>query len=162
MTRQETVSGINISLIMVEICLSKGIFWLFRAGWLVRSTPLWPNWVAWCSRQILSRWTIFFLVLLLGLGLGLVYGWVINPVSYQDTTLTSLRIDYKTDFTLMVAEVYHQEGDLDWALNRLTLLEDKSPVISVDNALLFASQSDYTLPDMFLLRDLSNALKELD
>ncbi len=110
----------------------------------------------------MSRWTIFFLILLLGLGLGLVYGWVINPVSYQDTTLTSLRIDYKTDYTLMVAEVYHQEGDLDWALNRLTLLEDKSPVASVDNALLFASQADYTLPDMFLLRDLSNALKELD
>ncbi len=110
----------------------------------------------------MSRWTLFFLILLLGLGLGLVYGWVINPVSYQDTTLASLRIDYKTDFTLMVAEVYHQEGDLDWALNRLTLLEDKSPVISVDNALKFASQADYTLPDMFLLRDLSNAIKELD
>ncbi len=110
----------------------------------------------------MSRWTLFFLILLLGLGLGLVYGWVINPVSYQDTTLESLRIDYKTDFTLMVAEVYHQEGDLDWALNRLTLLEDKSPVISVDNALKFASQAEYTLPDMFLLRDLSNAIKELD
>ena len=110
----------------------------------------------------MSRWTLFILILLLGLGLGVVYGWVINPVSYQDTTLDSLRIDYKTDFTLMVAEVYHQEGDLDWALNRLTLLEDKSPGISVDNALKFASQAEYTLPDMFLLRDLSNAIKELD
>ncbi|MCJ7716798.1 MAG: hypothetical protein MUO54_09805 [Anaerolineales bacterium] len=108
----------------------------------------------------MSRWTIFLLVLLLGLGLGLLYGWVINPVSYQDTTLNSLRIDYRTDFTLMVAEVYHQEGDLDWAMNRLTLLEDKSPLDSVENALKFASQAEYTLPDMFLLRDLHNALKE--
>jgi len=105
---------------------------------------------------------MFILVLLLGLGLGLVYGWVVNPVSYQDTTLESLRIDYKTDYTLMVAEVYHQEGDLDWALNRLTLLEDKSPLASVENALKFASQAEYTLPDMFLLRDLHNALKELE
>ncbi|RLE00163.1 MAG: hypothetical protein DRJ13_09050 [Bacteroidetes bacterium] len=105
---------------------------------------------------------MFILVLLLGLGLGLVYGWVVNPVSYQDTTLESLRIDYKTDYTLMVAEVYHQEGDLDWALNRLTLLEDKSPLVSVENALKFASQAEYTLPDMFLLRDLHNALKELE
>ncbi len=110
----------------------------------------------------MSRWTMFILVLLLGLGLGLVYGWVVNPVSYQDTTLESLRIDYKTDYTLMVAEVYHQEGDLDWALNRLTLLEDKSPLASVENALKFASQAEYTLPDMFLLRDLHNALKELE
>ncbi len=39
----------------------------------------------------MSRWTLFILVLLLGLGLGLVYGWVVNPVSYQDTTLESLR-----------------------------------------------------------------------
>jgi hypothetical protein len=46
----------------------------------------------------MSRWTLFFIVLLLGLGLGLLYGWVINPVSYQDTTLDTLRIDYKTDY----------------------------------------------------------------
>ena len=110
----------------------------------------------------MSRWTLFILILLLGLGLGLVYGWVINPVSYQDTTLESLRVDYITDYTLMVAEVYHLEGDLDWALNRLTLLEDKSPLVSVENALKFASQAEYTLPDMFLLRDLHNAIKELE
>ncbi|MGB2965049.1 MAG: hypothetical protein WBB69_13790 [Anaerolineales bacterium] len=108
----------------------------------------------------MSRWTLFFLVLLLGLGLGLLYGWVINPVSYQDTTLDTLRIDYKTDYTLMVAEVYHQTNDLDWAMNRLTLLRDKSPLHSVDGALKFAVQAEYTLSDMFLLRDLHNALTE--
>jgi hypothetical protein len=107
----------------------------------------------------MSRWTIFFLVILLGLGLGLVYGWVINPISFEDTTLNNLRIDYKTDYTLMVAEVYHQENDLEWALNRLTLLEDSSPLESVENALRFASQEEYTLPDMFLLRDLHNAIE---
>jgi hypothetical protein len=108
----------------------------------------------------MSRWALFILVLILGLGLGLLYGWVINPVSYQDTTLYNLRIDYKTDYTLMVAEVYHHEKDLEWALNRLILLEDPSPLVSVENALKFASQAEYTLPDMFLLRDLHNALKE--
>jgi hypothetical protein len=112
------------------------------------------------ERNEMSRWTLFLIVMLLGLGLGLVYGWVINPVSYQDTTLQDLRIDYKTDYTLMVAEVYHQENDLDWALNRLTLLEDPSPLTSIENALKFASQAEYTLPDMFLLRDLHNAIKE--
>ena len=110
----------------------------------------------------MSRWTIFILVILLGVGLGLVYGWKINPVSYADTTLNNLRIDYKTDYTLMVAEVYHQSNDLEWALNRLTLLEDPTPLASVENALRFASQADYTLPDMFLLRDLHNAIKGID
>lgn len=107
----------------------------------------------------MSRWTLFLLVILLGLGLGLVYGWVVNPVSFQDTTFNNLRIDYKTDFTLMVAEVYHQDKDLEWALNRLTLLDDSSPLTSVENALRFASEADYTLPDMFLLRDLHNAVE---
>lgn len=107
----------------------------------------------------MSRWTLFILVIIVGLGLGLVYGWVLNPVSFQDTTLNNLRIDYKTDYTLMVAEVYHQTNDLEWALNRLMLLEDSSPLASVDNALRFASQADYTLPDMFLLRDLHNAIE---
>lgn len=110
----------------------------------------------------MSRWTLFLLILILGLGLGLLYGWVINPVSYQDTTIDSLRVDYKTDYTLMVAEVYHQNQDLEWVMNRLTILEDKSPLISVENALKFASQAEYTLPDMFLLRDLHNALKEIE
>jgi hypothetical protein len=108
----------------------------------------------------MSRWTIFLLVLLIGLGLGLLYGWVINPVRYQDTTLDTLRIDYKTDYTLMVAEVYHQDQDLEWALNRLMLLKDPTPLSTVENALKFASQAEYTLADMFLLRDLYNAIKE--
>ena len=112
------------------------------------------------KRLFMSRWTLFLGVLIIGISLGLLYGWVINPVSYQDTTLESLRIDYKTDYTLMVAEVYHLEKDLDWTLIRLTLLEDSSPIVSVENALKFASQAEYTLPDMFLLRDLLNALTE--
>lgn len=108
----------------------------------------------------MSRWTLFILVLVIGLSLGLLYGWVINPVSYQETNLESLRVDYKTDYALMVAEVYHHEKNLEWVMNRLTLLEDLSPLVSVENALKFASQAEYTLPDMFLLRDLLNALKE--
>lgn len=110
----------------------------------------------------MSRWTLFLLILILGLGLGLFYGWVINPVSYQNTTIDSLRVDYQTDYTLMVAEVYHRNQDLEWVMNRLTILEDKSPLISIENALMFASQAEYTLPDMFLLRDLHNALKEIE
>jgi hypothetical protein len=110
----------------------------------------------------MSRWTLFLIVLLVGLGLGLLYGWEINPVTYQDTTLDTLRIDYKTDYTLMVAEVYHQTNDLEWAMNRLTLLRDKTPLQSVENALKFAAQAEYTLPDMFLLRDLHNVLKETE
>ena len=48
-----------------------------------------------------SRWILFIFAILVGAGLGLLYGWVINPVDYVDTTPDTLRIDYKTDYVLM-------------------------------------------------------------
>ena len=107
----------------------------------------------------MTRWTLFILVIMLGIGLGLLYGWVINPVKYQDTSIQTLRIDFQTDYTLMVAEAYHDNQDLTWAMNRLTLLGYDSPLEAVETTLKFASQAEYTLPDMFLLRDLHNDLK---
>lgn len=108
----------------------------------------------------MTRWTLFFIVVLLGLGAGLFYGWVINPVTYQDTSLQTLRTDYKTDYVLMVAEVYNEGQDLSWVTDRIDLLGASTPMESVDQALSFASQAGYTLPDMYLLRDLKNALEE--
>jgi len=108
----------------------------------------------------MTRWTLFFIVLIIGLGAGLFYGWVINPVTYEDTSLESLRTDYKTDYVLMVAEVYSENQDITWAINRLEVLGGPSPVESVNQALTFASRAGYTLPDLYLLRDLRNALEE--
>jgi len=107
----------------------------------------------------MTRWTLFLIVLLLSVGLGLYYGWVINPVKYDQTSIASLRVDYQTDFVLMIAEAYHENQDLTWAMNRLTLLGNSSPQETVEEALKFASQAEYTLPDMFLLRDLHNAVQ---
>lgn len=108
----------------------------------------------------MTRWTLFFIVLIISLGIGLYYGWVINPVQYEDTSLQTLRMDYKTDYTLMVAEVYEENQDVTWAMNRLTLLGYASPTECLTESLSFASQAGYTLPDMYLLRDLKNALEE--
>lgn len=107
----------------------------------------------------MTRWTLFFIVLMIGLALGCYYGWVLNPVKYEDTSVASLRMDYKTDYVLMVAEVYGDNQDLSWARNRLSLLGFPTPAQSVEEALQFASQAGYTLPDMYLLRDLKNALE---
>jgi hypothetical protein len=110
----------------------------------------------------MSRWTLFLIVLMLGFGLGLLYGWVINPVQYQDTDIESLRIDYQTDFVLMISEVFHNEENPEWAFNRLTILGYNPPLAGVEEALKFATQAEYTLPDMFLMRDLYNGLKDTD
>ncbi len=72
----------------------------------------------------MSRWIRFFLVIAIGAAGGLFYGWVINPVKYVDTTPDTLRIDYKSDYVLMVAESYGADGDLALAARRLALLGD--------------------------------------
>jgi hypothetical protein len=106
----------------------------------------------------MNRWIRFLVVLILGAALGLLYGWVISPVEYTDTTPAMLRSDYKADFVLMVAEAYQVERNLTLARQRLSFLGDETPYESVQEAILTASQAGYMVPDLRLLRDLSDAL----
>lgn len=90
---------------------------------------------------------------------GLYYGWVLNPVKYIDTAPDSLRIDYKTDFVLMVAEAYHAENDLSMAVRRLGLLGDKPPMGVVVEAILFAVENNYAEADLKLMQSLADDLQ---
>jgi hypothetical protein len=109
----------------------------------------------------MSRWIRFIVIIFVGIGLGLLYGWLIDPVGYVDTTPNTLRADYKADYVLMVAEIYSADQDAEMAVIRLTYLEDPSPVDSVQNALIFAVDAGYGSEDLRLLRDLSDALAPL-
>jgi hypothetical protein len=106
----------------------------------------------------MARWITFLIAILLGLALGLYYGWRINPVEYVDASPGTLRIDYKTDYVLMVAEAYHSEADAPLAIHRLALLGEK-PVDMVVQAVLFAERNGYTDDDLTLMRSLSQALQ---
>ena len=106
----------------------------------------------------MSRLFRFFSVLILGIGIGLLYGWVIDPVEYVDTYPGSLREDYRTDYVLMVAEAYQNERNLELAVGRLGFFGNTPPDSYVDNALYFAVQSGYGASDLGLLRELSDAL----
>ena len=57
------------------------------------------------------RWLFIFIALLIGIGAGLAYGWVIDPVEFFDLTPDTLTADYKTDYVLMTAEAYRLEQD---------------------------------------------------
>ena len=47
----------------------------------------------------------FFLAILLGVGIGLAFGWLVMPAAAPtNASLNQLRADYKTDLTLMIAE----------------------------------------------------------
>jgi len=106
----------------------------------------------------MSRWIRFLLVLIIGFGIGVLYGWVIDPVGYVDTYPEALREDYKTDYILMVAEAYQVERDLGLAVKRLAFLGTSPPENLVERALYFGVEKGYAASDLGLLRILSDAL----
>ena len=108
----------------------------------------------------MSRWVRFFLVLIIGFGIGLLYGWVIDPVEYVDTFPETLREDYKTDYVLMVAETYQVERDIDLAVERLSYLGFIPPESLLEEAMFFAVKSGYSPEDLGLLRNLSDGLSK--
>jgi hypothetical protein len=105
------------------------------------------------------RWLWFFVAILFGAAAGLFYGWVINPVEYVDTTPATLRSDYQTDYVLMVAEVYHADGDIEQAARRLALLGDRPLPDIVRQAMVFAAQAPYADSDQVLLSELGGAMQ---
>ncbi len=107
----------------------------------------------------MSRRIWFILAILAGLGLGLLYGWVINPVKYIDTSPDSLHSDYKTDYILMTAEAFRAEGDPALAARRLAFLGATPPVQMVQQAVVYAGQVGYSTADIDLLIRLGQALQ---
>lgn len=102
----------------------------------------------------MSRWIRFFLAIALGVAAGLAYAWIVNPVEYVNTTPDTLRPDFKTDYVLMVAEVYRAEGDLAIANRSLGMLGDQKPLVMVQDAVIYASEKDYGQVDVDLLQAL--------
>lgn len=74
------------------------------------------------------RPSLIFLGFITGIGLGLLYGWVVSPVKYTDTEPASLRVDYKEGYLSLVAAAYRAEGDLDRAQLRLSKLKNADPI----------------------------------
>jgi hypothetical protein len=106
----------------------------------------------------MSRWIRFLIAIAIGAAAGMYYGWVLNPVEYVDTAPDSLRIDYKTDYILMVAEAYHVDPDLSLAVRRLALLGDRPPMDIVIGALISAVEYDYAEADLTLMQSFADDL----
>ena len=69
--------------------------------------------------------------LILGLILGIVYSWVISPVSQVDTHPDSLRSDYKDIYRSLISRAYLANNNLPRAEARLNLLGDKEPALAL-------------------------------
>ncbi|MHC1740209.1 MAG: hypothetical protein AB9897_03750 [Anaerolineaceae bacterium] len=103
----------------------------------------------------------FLLAIALGLSAALIYGWMIAPAQPANTSLASLRSDYKTDYVLMVAEAYPQVADTPFAIEMLRHLNQSDPLKAVDEALVSAQQFGYSQSDMRLLADLDIRVRQI-
>ena len=67
-------------------------------------------------------------VLVVGIGLGLLYAWMIAPVRYINTAPNTLRADFKDQYRILIAASYSATHDLARAKSRLELLGDNDPI----------------------------------
>ena len=72
-------------------------------------------------------WNVL-LALLAGVGLGLVYAWVLSPRQITDAQPGALRADFKDQYRSVVAAAYAATGNLPRAQARLALLADTDSV----------------------------------
>lgn len=72
-----------------------------------------------------TLWLVFLAGLAVGLALGLVYAWLIDPVRLYNTTPALLRTDYRHEWIRLAALGYVADGDLERALARLRGLPEK-------------------------------------
>ncbi len=72
-------------------------------------------------------WNVL-LALLVGLGLGLVYSWVISPRRIINAEPITLRADFKDQYRSAIAAAYAATGNLPRAQARLALLGDSDSI----------------------------------
>ena len=107
-------------------------------------------------RQTRIFW--FVTCIIVGFAGGLIYGWFVNPTLPQETSLTELRADFKTDYVLMTAEIFRAEGNPANAAVRLLQLDPADPLLPVQEAILTAQERGYNGTDITLLADLASAM----
>ena len=99
------------------------------------------------------------IALILGIVLGLVYGWVIDPIEYTDVPPNILREDYRADYVLMVAEAYQKDVDAETAARRLAVIGSESPALITTSMLGYASNNEFTPNEIQALQNLLTAMQ---
>jgi hypothetical protein len=68
--------------------------------------------------RIQEKWVMATLALILGLVIGLVYAWGLNPVEWTDATPDRLREDLRVEYLRMAIDSYSINRDVDAAIDR--------------------------------------------
>jgi hypothetical protein len=106
-----------------------------------------------------NRWVFIILALLAGAGIGIAYGWIIDPVDFFNLTPDTLRTDYKADYVLMTAEAYRLEQDPGLAARRLAIFGTQSPSAIAAEGLDHARAHGFSDSDIALMQELVTALQ---
>ncbi|MBV6395627.1 MAG: hypothetical protein HFACDABA_01205 [Anaerolineales bacterium] len=107
----------------------------------------------------MKRWVWILPALVIGTALGLLYGWVVDPIEFTDLTPETLRADYRADYILMVAEAYQSEKDADLAARRLAIFGSDSPAEIAASALPFGRENGFSASEISALETLVAALR---
>ncbi len=94
------------------------------------------------------------LALLIGIGAGLTYAWLIAPVEYVDASPSILRDDFKDQYRIVIAASYASAHDLGRARARLELLSDTNPIGELTaqaQRMVSASEADANIQLLVLL-----------
>ena len=105
-----------------------------------------------------KRAFLFLAMIALGVVAGLIYGWMIHPIKNATATVDTLRADYRTDYVLMVAEIYHSDQSLEHATRRLGLLGSTPPSRIAAEGVANARLLGYGEEDLALMNQLEQAL----
>lgn len=99
-----------------------------------------------------------FIGLVLGLGVGLYYAWVVDPIVLINSGPQRLSENYKAEYIFLVSQSYAADGNWTLAQARLVALEDPNLSQSV-NELLETYVRDLESPDA--LRNMANLAQQL-
>jgi len=98
------------------------------------------------------------ITLLIGLGLGLAYSWLISPLRVVDADPIALRADFKDNYRSAIAASYAATGNLPRAQARLSLLGDASSIDTLNSqAQRLIASGEFTQADQLVA--LANALE---
>ena len=77
------------------------------------------------------KWVLPLVALIIGVAIGMVYAWVINPVQWVDGEPQQLRADLQEDYLRMAIDSYSVNRDADLALIRFQALGENGSVTLV-------------------------------
>ncbi len=106
-----------------------------------------------------SNWIKIIIAAVLGIALGVVYGWGIDPIEYTDVTPSILRADYRADYVLMVAEAHQNQQDSQTSARRLAMLGSESPAQIVTSTLEYTTNKGFSQDEIILLQGLLTAMQ---